>query len=164
MSDHMLKLQILARAEMALIKNQARRMATCIAMYTVSLLFIVLGVCMLNIAGYQALVVPLDPAVAAVLVALADAVVALIIVFISRGAAANTDQEQVVRDIRDLAYRELSTDVDKIKGEVTKAKDDMQRIRSGFTAVTGASPGNLLNNLSPILGLLIGALKKGRNK
>jgi hypothetical protein len=98
------------------------------------------------------------------LVALADGVIALVVVLASRSAGPNTEQEKMVRDIRDLAYNELSADFDEVKEKVTQVTDDVRRIRSGFATVTGGSSAGLANNLAPILGLLIGVIKKSRNK
>ena len=164
MTDPILKLQILARSEMALLRIQARRNAARTVLLAVALVFVLLALGMLNFAGYQALAVTQGPAIAAMLVALADGVIAIIVVIIARGAGPNTEQEKMVRDIRDLAYNELSADFDEVKEKVSQVTDDVRRIRSGFSAVTGGSSNNLANNLAPILGLLIGAIKKSRSK
>ena len=163
MTDPILKLHILARSEMALLRYHARRNATRTAMFAVALVFALLAVGMLNFAGYQALAIKYGPATAATLVALVDGVLALIVVFVSRGAGSNAEQEKMIRDIRDLAYNELNADFDEVKEKVTQVTDDVRRIRSGFSTITAGS-GNLANNLGPILGLLIGAIKKSRNK
>ena len=164
MTDPIMKLQILARSEMALLRIQARRNAARTVLFAVALVFVLLALGMLNFAGYQALAVTHGPAIAAMFVALADGVIALIIVFISRSAGPNTEQEKMVRDIRDLAYNELSADFDEVKEKVTQVTDDVRRIRSGLSAVAGGSSNNLANSLAPILGLLIGAIKKSRSK
>ena len=163
MTDPILKLQILARSEMALLRIQAKRNAVRTASYVFALVFILLALAMLNFAGYQALVETRSPAIAALLVAAVDVVVAVIVVLMSRGSGRNEDQEKVVRDIRDLAYNELSADFDEAKAKVAQVTEDVKRIRSGFSAVTGGS-GGIANNLAPLLGLLISALKKGRSK
>ena len=164
MTDPIMKLKILARSEMALLRIQARRNATRTALLVVALVFVLLALGMLNFAGYQALAVNQGPAIAALLVALADGVIAIIVVVISRGAGSDTEQDKMVRDIRDLAYNELSADFDEVKEKVTQVTDDVRRIRSGFSTVTGGASTNLANSLGPILNLLIGAIKKGRNK
>ena len=69
----------------------------------------------------------------------------------------------MVRDIRDLAYSELSADFDEAKAGVMKVTEDLGRIRSGFTSFTGGS-GSLAGNLSPVLNLLIAAVKKRHDK
>lgn len=164
MTDPILKLQILARSEMALFRIQARRNAARAVLLAVALVFVLLALGMLNFAGYQALAVNQGSAIAAMLVALADGVIAIIVIVIARSAGPNVEQEKMVRDIRDLAYNELSADFDEVKEKVTQVTEDVRRIRSGFSAVTGGTSGNMANSLAPILSLLIGALKKSRNK
>lgn len=163
MTDPILKLQILARSEMALLRLQAKRNAVRTASFVVALVFVMLALAMLNFAGYQALVETRSPAIAALLVAVADIVVAVIVVLMSRGAGPNEEQEKMVRDIRDLAYNELSADFDVARAKVSEVTEDVKRIRSGFSAVTSGS-GSIANNLAPLLGLLISAVKKGRSK
>jgi len=167
MTNFFLKLQILVRAEMALLRIQARRTATRSAMFAVALVFSLLALGMLNFAGYQALVVSQGPSIAALLVALVDGVIALIVVAASRHAGPGEEQDKMIRDISDLAYKELSADVDEVKAGLTEVTDDVRRIRDGFTAFTSGSSGlasGLARNLAPILSLLISAVKKGRKK
>jgi len=47
--------------------------------------------------------------------------------------------------------------------KVAQVTEDVGRIRSGLSAVTGGSAG-MVNNPAPLLGLLAGAIKKGRGK
>jgi len=163
MTDPIMKLRILARSEIALLRIQARRNATRTALLVVALVFALLALGMLNFAGYQALAVEQSPAIAAMLVALVDGALAVVLVVISRGAGPNAEQMKMVRDIRDLAYNELSSDFGEVKAGVTRVTEDVRRIRSGFTSFTSGS-GGVANNLAPILSLLIGAVKKSRNK
>ena len=162
MADPILKLQILARSEIALFRLQAKRNAVRTASFVVAMVFVLLALAMLNFAGYHALVETRGPAIAALLVAVADIVVAVIVVLLSRGAGPNEEQEKMVRDIRDLAYNELSADLDEAKAKVSEVTEDVKRIRSDFSAVTGGS-GAIANNLAPLLGLLISAIKKSRS-
>jgi outer membrane murein-binding lipoprotein Lpp len=97
------------------------------------------------------------------MIALADVVLTLVLVAASRGAGVKPEQEKLVRDIRDLAYKELSADVDEVKAGVAQVTEDVQRIRSGFSAFKSGS-GGLTGNLSPIVSLLVGAVKKSRKK
>ena len=163
MTDPVLKLRILARSEMTLLRLQARRNAVRMELLLVALVFALLGLGMLNFAAYQALAAVKGPAFAALIIALADGFLAVILVAASRGAGHSEEQEKMVRDIRDLAYNELSADFSEVKTGVTKVTEDVQRIRSGFGAFAGGS-GGLTGNLSPIVNLLIGAVKKSRKK
>lgn len=163
MTDPMLKLQILARSEMTLFRLQARRNATRTVLIAVALLFTLFTLCMLNFAGYQALTEKLSPTIASMIIASINGALALIAVLISRSVGPGADQEKIIREIRDLAYNELSADFDDVKAGLTKITEDVGRIRSGFSSFTGGS-GGLTGNLGPILGLLIAAIKKSRGK
>ena len=163
MTDPILKLQILARSEMALLKLQAQRSTSRTSLLVVALVFVLLTLGMLNFSAYQALVETQSPALAALIVAVINGFLALIMVLISRSAGPNAEQEKMVRDIRDLAYNELSADFDEVKSKVSQVTEDVGRIRSGFSALTSGSSG-MANSLGPLLGLLIGAVKKGRSK
>jgi hypothetical protein len=163
MTDPVLKLKILARSEITLLRLQARRNAIRTELFLVALVFALLALGMLNFAGYQAMAVEKGPAFAALIVALADGLLALGLVFVSRRAGPDSEQEKLVREIRDLAYSELNADFGEVKAGVTQVAEDLGRIRSGFTGLTGVS-GGLAGNLSPVLSLLIGAVKKRHNK
>lgn len=163
MTDPVLKLRILVRSEMTLLRLQARRNAVRTQLLLVALLFALFALGMLNFAAYHALAVKKGPAFAALMIALADALLAVALVALSRGAGPNAEQEKMVRDIRDLAYSELSADFDEVKAGITQVSEDVQRIRSGFSAFTSGS-GGLAGNLSPVVSLLVGAVKKGRKK
>ena len=164
MKDPMLKLKILTRTESALLKIQFRRTVMFILIYVVAFLFITISFCMLNFAAYQALAESHAPAMAALLVASGDGILTCILIFISQQVGKTTDQELMLRDIRDLALNELRADVDDVKSKVTKVGDDVKHIRSGISSFNEVSSINLLGNLSPILTLLIDLLKKGRSK
>jgi hypothetical protein len=163
MTDPILKLQILARSELTLLRLQARRSTTRTELFVVALVFALLALGMLNFAAYHALTVKQGPAFAALMVALGDGFLAIVLVVFSRAVGSNTEQEKMVRDIRDLAYNELNADFGEVKNELTQLTEDVRRIRSGFTLFKGGSS-DLGSTLSPILSLLVGAIKKGRNK
>ena len=163
MNDPILKLQILVRSEMALLRIQAQRRATQSVLFAIALVFALLALGMLNFAGYQALAEIQSPAIAALLIAVIDGVLALIMVAVSRGAGPNPEQEKVVRDMRDLAYNELNADFDEVKARVSRVTEDVNRIRSSFSAFTSGSAG-IANNLAPLLGLLVSAIKNSRSK
>lgn len=164
MKDPTLKLKIFTRTELALVKIQFRRTVISILIYIVAFLFIAITFCMLNFAAYQALVVHHEPAMAALLVALTDGLLTFILIFISQQIGKTTEQEVMLRDIRDLALNELNADIDDVKSKVTKVSDDVKSIRSGMSSLNEVSSINLLGNLSPILTLLIDLLKKNRSK
>lgn len=159
MTDPVLKLQILAHAEMALARIHTRRAANKGAYFAVALVLALLGLGMLTFSAYQALLVKYDPALAALLVALADLLLAVIIIVISRRIGINSEEERMAREIRELAYNELSTDVDAAKAEFAKVGADVRRIQSGFSSFSSSATSGIAA-LIPILSMLIKAVKR----
>jgi phosphate/sulfate permease len=161
MTDPILKIQILARAEMSLLRVQASRNINRIIMLLVALVFALLALGMFNFAAYQALAESRSPAVAAMLVALADCMLAIGVIVIASKSGSDSEQEKVIRDIRDLAYNELSTDFDEVKEKFSEVSDDVHRIRTGFSALSKGSS-NMASSIGPLISILVGALKKSR--
>jgi len=160
MKDPILKLKLLAKTEMTLGKHQARRTATQVILTAVALLFVVLGIGMLNFAGYQSFAVKFSPALAALFVALIDIIIGMIVLKLSSKAGrTNSDEEEMVKEIRDLVYTELNTDVDALKAEFAKVSDDVYRIRSGFSAITSGKAGGFLS-IIPLIELLTKTMRK----
>ena len=161
MKDPVLKLQLLARTEMALGRIQARRTGNRITLSLIALVFVLLGLGMLNFSGYQAFAVRFSPALAGLFIALIDIVIAGIIFSLAGKTGGESNEEKMAKDIRDLAYSELNADVDTLKAEFTKVSEDVHRIRSGFSAIKSGSAGGL-SGIVPLLGLLTKAVKKNK--
>ncbi len=160
MSDTMLKLQLLARAEMALAQIRAQRAGARSAGFAVALVFGLLGLGMLNLAGYHALTPRLGPDGAALAVALVDMAVAALVLLLSRRAGPGEREEQLAREIRDLAYAELNSDLERVKAEIRQIGDDVRGIRSGFVSVAGSAA----TTLGPLVGMLVKAVKKRQRR
>lgn len=159
MSDPVLKLQILARAEMALAQIRARRATARSALFSVALLFGLLGLGMLNLAGFHALTPGYGPAMSAFLVSLANLVLAIILILVAKGAGPSENEEKMAREMRDLAWNELSNDINQVKAGLTDVTSEVRRIRSGFSSFSGGA----INSLGPVLGLLIKAVKRDKS-
>jgi cell shape-determining protein MreC len=160
MTDPMLKIQILARAEAALLRLQAKKSVNKIVLLLVALVFALLALVMLNFAAYHALNQTYSTAVSALIVASVNVFFAICLSFLANKVNKNDDQEKMITEIRNLAYKELSADVDEVKCELMQVSDDVKRIRTGFNALTSSS--GLSSGLSPLLGLLINAFKKAK--
>lgn len=158
MSDTMLKLQILARSEMALAQIRTQRAGSRSALFAVALVFGLLGLGMLNLAGYHALSPAYGPALAALVVALADMAIAGVVLLLSRHAGPGESEERLAREMRDLAYAELNSDFDQIKAEIRQITEDVRGIRSSFLSVAGSAA----TTLGPLVGMLVKAVKKKR--
>ena len=86
MADPVLKLQILARSELAMAQIHARRAGSRSAFFAVALVFLLLGLAMMTLAVYNALAPSLGPAWAAFVVALVDTFIGIIVALAARKA------------------------------------------------------------------------------
>jgi len=156
----MLKLQILARSEMALAQLRAQRAGTRSALFAIALVFGLLALGMLNIAGYYALTPMLGSAMAALVISLVDATLAGIVLLVSLRAGPDENDEKLAREMRDLAYAELGADVEHVKAEIMQITEDVRGIRSNFSSIAGGA----VSTLGPLVGLLLNSMKKKKKE
>lgn len=159
MNDPILKLKLLAKTEMTLGRFHARRAASQAIFSAIALFFVLLGLGMLNFAGYQSLTVKFSPALAALFVAGIDIIIGVAVLRFATNTGSNSDEEKMAQEIRDMVYSELNNDVDSVKAEFAKVTDDVARIRSGFTALTSGQVGGVVG-LIPLIELLTKAVNK----
>jgi hypothetical protein len=155
MSDPVLKLQILARAELTLAQIHARRAGSRSALFSVALVFLLLGLGMTTLAVYHALTPSFGPAWAAFTVAMVDTLIGIVVVLIARKAGPSDGEEKLAREIRDMAYAELGKDIDQVKGELGQITADVKRIRTGITTFTSGVRG-----IGPLIGMLTKVIKR----
>ncbi len=163
MDETLLKIRVLTRAEMTLAKANARRIAARSRLYVIALGMILLTVVMVNMAAYEYLSTLKGDVVAALLVALANAILAVIVIFVASRIKPGPEEE-MVKEIRELALTELSADADGIKQAFSQISSDIERIRSGFSSVSGVlgSAHSSMGSLGPLLSMLTGMLKNNR--
>ena len=157
MSDPVLKLQILARSELALAELRTRRTISRAALFVVAVVFALLGFGMFNFSAYLAMVPSFGSAQSALYVALSDMALAIIIILVAQRAGQNENEEKLARELCDYAYNELNGDINQIKSEFHQITSDVQLMRSSFSAF---SEGGSIGSLTPLMGLLIKAIKK----
>lgn len=151
MSEPIMKLQLIARSEMALAQINARRVVSRSALFSVALVFLLLGLAMMTLAAYYALESRLGAPMAAFTVSIIDTVIGIIFILIARRAGPSVNEEKLAREIRDMAYAELGNDIDKFKNELNQITNDIKGIRSTFTSFTGGAA----SSLGPIISMLI---------
>ena len=137
MSDSTFKLQLLVRAELALTKIYARRSLFRAAAVAAALAFILLGLGMLNYAAYLGLLDKYTPGTAALLVASADAACAVVIIFIGSKLGPSEAEENMAKEIRDMAYNEVGKDVEEVKQRIDQLANEMKSIRAGVSTAMG---------------------------
>jgi hypothetical protein len=155
MNDPVLKINLLVRSEMALARIRTRRTLSRIILSLIALVFLLLGLGMLNFAIYQAFATHFSPALAGLYVALINLFLAGVIFLIAGKIGAESNEEKMAQEIRDLAYAELNTDVASVKREVSKVSDDIKKIRRGFTSFTDTT-----GSIIPLFSLLTKAVAK----
>lgn len=163
MDETLLKLRVLTRAEMTLAKANARRMAARTQLYAIAMGMILLTVIMINIAAYEYLFDLKGAPIAALIVAGANAVLAVLVIFMASRIKPGPE-EDMVKEIRELALTELSADADEVRQSFSQISSDIERIRTSFSSVSGlfGSGHSGLGSLGPLLGMLTSMLKKHR--
>ena len=165
MNDLILKLKLLVKTEMTLGKLQARRTANQVVFSVIALFFVLLGLGMLNFAGYQSCIIIFSPALSALLIAIADILIGAVILGFAARTNNNSDEEKMAQEIREMVYSELGADVDAVKTEFTKVTDDVNRIRLGFSALTsGSGSVSGVVAFAPLIELLTKAVNKKKAK
>lgn len=155
MNDPVLKINLLVRSEMALARIQTRRAVSRFILSLVALVFVLLGLGMLNFAIYQAFAVHLSPAMAGLCVALINLLLAGVIFWVAGKTGTESNEEKMAQEIRDLAYAELNSDAASVKSEISKVSNDIKRIRAGFNSFTDTT-----SSMIPLFSLLTKALSK----
>ncbi len=156
MTDPVMKLQIIARAELALAQIRLQRLIQRSALFVVAMVFALLGLGMFNLAIFFALSPTQGSATAALIVALIDSAIMAIVLLVSLKASPKQSEEKLAREIRDLAYKELNRDIEKVKTEISEITSDLRSIRAGILAIPTAA----VNTLLPILRLMVKSVKK----
>ena len=156
MSDPIMKLQIVVRAELALAEIRARRTATRSTYFSVALVFLLIGLGMMTLAVYNGLKNYMSPAWAAFSVALLDMLLGIIFILVAKGSGPSANEEKLARELREMAYNELGNDIQEVKDEISKISSEISRIRTGITSFTKGAAGSL----GPVVSLLIKALKR----
>ena len=156
MSEPMMKLQIIARSEIALAQINARRVASRSALFAVALVFLLLGLAMMTMALYHALQPALGSPLAAFTVSTIDTIIGIVFILFARRAGPSDNEEKLAREIRDMAYAELGKDIDTIKGEIDQISQDISRIRSGFASVTSSAS----STIGPVISMLLKVAKR----
>lgn len=161
MEQTILKLRILAKAETTLMKASARRAALRVRLFAMAIGLLLLAVVMFNVAAFEYLSETMSEAAAAGLLALVNAVLALIVIFVATRVQPG-QEEAMVQDIREMALTELSAELDGVKDEFNRISTDVNTIRSGVSQALGflRPGGSAAGSLTPLLGLITAMLKK----
>jgi succinate dehydrogenase/fumarate reductase flavoprotein subunit len=137
------KLRILARAEMALARIKAQRTGFQVALFAVAALFALVGLALLNLAAYNALIPRLGPSLAALAVGGGNLLLAAVAVIIALKARPGSADEKMAQEIRDLASEEIKKDVDDVRDDINRISDEIAGIRAGIASIREGVPGGV---------------------
>ena len=155
MDELMVKLRLLAKAELILLRLHLRRSVRQAAFFIAAALLAVLGVGMLNLALYLYLAPQIQGAGAALVVAVADMALAAVIIAIA-GRLSLGPEAGPANALRELTMSELAADIDHVKNQITDLSADIRQIRatlSGFMGLGNIGLGPILQWLPALLGL-----------
>lgn len=162
MDDLVLKFRILLRAESAIRSSQIRLAVRQARLTSVGLVLALLALGMLNVSIYSALEPRIGGSTGALLLAIVNGVLALILILIA-GRMKTGPEVEMAEEIRELAITELAADADQLKQEVQQVRSDVQGISDGFRRLLSGDLTRLgLPNLSPLVGVLASSLKSRR--
>ncbi len=119
-------LQILWKADSLIGKIWLDVMARRFGLYAVAALIAVFGLGMANVAGFYALQQSWGPVWAAVIVAVADFVLAIVVLLLGRNAAPGPEIE-LAFDVRKMAITSLQTDVQDLKRSADALGQEIRR-------------------------------------
>jgi hypothetical protein len=151
MNDTIKKIELLARAQTAILRVQLRRSVQSLVFVAVGLLFALLAVGVLNFAAYAALEMRLGPGRAGLIVGCVDLLLAGALLAKGLASSAPTEEEKLAREISELATEGLSADVDEARGELRafmKSTRGLGEIAQQVTSLTGGTVAEVLRLLS----------------
>lgn len=118
MNDSVKKIQILARAQTAILRAQVRRSVQSLVLVAIGLVFALLAVGVLNFASYEALALHLGPGRAGLIVGCVDLVLAGALFAKGLAQSPPTEEEALAREITEMATEGLSADLDEARSEL----------------------------------------------
>jgi len=161
-NETMIKMRILAHAEYTLARVNMRRLANRAILTAIAVGLILLVLVLVNVGAYALLAESYGYAKAAFVLAVGNGVLAALVLFVA-GQSKPGPEEEMVREIREMTLAELSADAEGIKTGFANLVGDVKGIQSRIAAL-GGGLGAGLSSLGPLIGLLVEALKKRRQK
>ena len=157
MNEFVMKLRILMRAEVTLFKADAQRRANMALLGAISIGCVFVALIFVNMGLFFRLTdSDLDSRAAFIL---AGGNLALAVVpFLFRRQAKAGPEEQMVREIREMAAEDVSKDLDAVAKEVADIGAGINQVRSGVAAFNSGG----MSALMPGVNLVIEMLKKKR--
>jgi len=151
MNDTVKKVELLARAQAAILRVQLRRSVQSLVFVAVGLVFALLAVGVLNFAAYAALEMRLGPGRAGLIVGFVDLLLAGVLFAKGLATSPPTEEEKLAREITELATEGLSADLDEARvelGAFMKSTRRLGEIAQQVTSITGGTVAEIFKFLS----------------
>lgn len=159
MNETMLKLRIWTRAETTLAKITARRTGQRFTAVAIAVGLALLTVGMLNLGTFELLAETYGRAKGAYYLAAGNGLLAVLLVLAAQRSRPGPEEE-MVREIREMALAELQADVDQVKDEFNRLTGHVKRIENAVSGLTGSgSPLSKIATVGPVVELAVQALK-----
>jgi predicted PurR-regulated permease PerM len=153
MNELIVKLRILARAEVTLFKADADRRRNQAQLMAISIGCIFVGLVFVNTGLFFLLTDSTIDSRAAFILAGGNFALA-VVPFLLRKQSKAGPSEQMVREIREMAADEISRDIGAFTDEITAVGASIKQLKSGISSFGGAG-GGAMGALGPVLPLLI---------
>ena len=161
MNELIVKLRILARAEVTLFKADAQRRKNQAMLAAISIGCVFVALIFVNMGAFFTLIESEIDSRAAFILAGVNLGLA-IVPFLLRRQAKPGPEEQMVREIREMAADEVSKDIQSVSDEIASVGAGIKQLRSGISSFSGGGMGGAMGALGPALPLVIDLLKKSK--
>ncbi len=159
MNEIMVKLRILARAEMTLFKADAQRRSNKASLTAIGLGCVFVGLVFVNVGFFFMLTDSAIDSRAAFILAGGNFALA-IVPFLLRRQSKPGPEEAMVREIREMAADEVVKDINSVTDEIAAVGAGIKQLKLGISSFSGG--GGAMGALGPVLPLVIDLLKKSR--
>ena len=161
MNEFIVKLRILARAEVTLLKADAARRTNHALLAAISIGCVFVGLVFVNMGLFFMLTESEIDSRAAFILAVGNIGLA-VIPFLLRRTAKPSAEEAMVREIREMAAAEISKEITEITDEIGAVGDGIKQLKSGISSFTRGGGGGVFSALGPVLPLVIDLLKRSK--
>jgi hypothetical protein len=152
-------LHLLYRTEKALAKAKLRLSTRKMILSVGVAVTVLFSIAMLNVAGYFSLEESAGKAIAALIVAAADLLIAIVLMVIANILQA-APEEQMVREVRDLAISEIEAEAAGVQKQLFQIQEDISGMRQTLVGFT-RHPINALTSgaIGPAVSILTKAIR-----
>jgi len=133
------KLKLLLRSEKALLKLELQRKSRQIVLATIGIIAVLATLVMVNVTTYLFLAESYTPLTSAMVLTGIDLAIAVLFFVVAARQEVGSEAD-AIHEVRDYALKELSYEVDEIKGQADTIKANFVRMSSGVSAIKALFP------------------------